>query len=554
MIYISSMNNDHKKLFVEIYTHIKNDIFGIKNDTEEYEIDKKTYNNLIDMIIETIITFFPELKYLIPYIDNQIISYNYMVKNLNFNIQFFNFDQKFKTCEERDLFYDTNRNNQKVINYSSLTLTEKKLFNQYEYLINLPQPIQKSKEWFDMRNNMVTASSCGAVIGECKYQPIKSVLLDKVGLGQKFKENKFVYHGKKYEKIAIMIYEIIYNSKVGEFGLIQHPKISYLGASPDGISMSLTLDGKLNRLMGRMLEIKCPPSRTIVNHGKIKGEICPDYYWVQVQIQLECCDLPECDFWQCHLIEYKNKNEFMDDDVSDLVHTENQIYKQNISTIIEDEPIKIQIDERIRRGAIIELLPNDRSIVPETDLVIWYGKYIYPPTILMTPSEYDNWTTETIKNLSTLYPDLVKDYTFSRVVYWKLQLSHNELIMRQPEWFEQYKSQFEKFWNRVLYYREHKDEAKIDLFDRNATNELFLNSEDLRVVVDTDDIFIKQTSDHKDENNDNDMFLTSSEDIKKKQKRKTSINIGQTKPKKPFKKLDTKNDLFLTSSDDKKID
>ena len=547
------MNNDHKELFIEIYTFIKTEIFGIKDDTEQYELDKKSYDDLIDMIVETIITFFPELNYLIPYIDNQIISYNYMIQNLNFNIQFFNFDQKFKTCEERDLFYDINKNNQKVINYGSLTLTEKKLFNQYEYLINLPQPVQKSKEWFEMRNNMVTASSCGAVIGECKYQPIKSVIIDKVGLGQKFKENKFVYHGKKYEKIAIMIYEIIYNSKVGEFGLIQHPTISYLGASPDGISMSLTLDGKLNKLMGRMLEIKCPPSRAIVNHGKIKGEICPDYYWVQVQIQLECCDLPECDFWQCHLIEYKNRDEFMNDNVSDLVHTENQIYKQDISTTIEDEPVKIQIDERIRRGAIIELLPNDRSIVPETDLVIWYGKYIYPPTVLMTPSEYDKWTTETIKNLSTLYPDMTKDYTFSRVVYWKLKLSHNELIMRQPEWFEQYKPQFEKFWNRVLYYREHKDEAKIDLFDRRASNELFLNSEDLRVTFDIDDIFIKQTRDHNDDNNSNDMLLTSSED-KKKHKRKTSTNnTNQIKTKKPFKKPDNKNnDLFLTSSDDKK--
>ena len=135
----------------------------------------------------------------------------------------------------------------------------------------------------------------------------------------------------------------------------------------------------------------------------------------------------------------------MNDDVSDLVHTENQIYKQDISTIIDDEPSKIKIDDRIRRGAIIELLPDDRSIVPENDLVIWYAKYIYPPTILMTPSEYDKWTTETINNLPTLYPDMVENYTFSRVVYWKLQLSHNELIMRQPEWIDQYKPQLTKF-------------------------------------------------------------------------------------------------------------
>ena len=35
--------------------------------------------------------------------------------------------------------------------------------------------------------------------------------------------------------------------------------------------------------------------------GEIDGEICPHYYWVQVQVQLECCDLEEFDFWQCSI-------------------------------------------------------------------------------------------------------------------------------------------------------------------------------------------------------------------------------------------------------------
>jgi hypothetical protein len=154
---------------------------------------------------------------------------------------------------------------------------------------------------------------------------------------------------------------------------------------------------------------------------------------------------------------------------------------------------------------------------------------------------------------------MVKDYTFSRVVYWKLKLSHNELITRQPEWFEQYKPQFEKFWNRVLYYREHKNEAKIDLFDRRTTNELLLNSEEIRVTNDIDNIFIKQTSDHNDDHNSNDMFLTSSDNSKIKQSKVKTYNKtykskdnSKDNKKKVFKKLDTKKDLFLTSSDDRK--
>ena len=71
---------------------------------------------------------------------------------------------------------------------------------------------------------MITASSCAGAIGEIKYEDSKpkSFILEKLGLGKGFKENDFVYHGKKYEKIAILIYEQIYNSKIGEFGLIPH--------------------------------------------------------------------------------------------------------------------------------------------------------------------------------------------------------------------------------------------------------------------------------------------------------------------------------------------
>ena len=40
-----------------------------------------------------------------------------------------------------------------------------------------------------------------------------------------------------------------------------------------------------------MLEIKCPPIR------KFTTEV-PEHYWIQMQGQLETCDLEECDFLQ----------------------------------------------------------------------------------------------------------------------------------------------------------------------------------------------------------------------------------------------------------------
>ena len=486
------------------------------------------YEEFISLIAESIRTFYPDLIYVIPNLKDMIEIENKIkilnIRQLNTIKPMYDFNQKFIRCEDRDYFYDSNCSNPLVIDINSLTTEQRQLFNQYKYLINLPQPVQKSKEWFDMRNNMITASNCGSVIGECKYTPIKALLIDKIGLGEKFKENKFVYHGKKYEKIAIMIYENIYNSKVGEFGLIQHPTLSYLGASPDGISMSLTLDGKLNKLMGRMLEIKCPPARKIITSGSIKGDICPDYYWVQVQIQLECCNLPECDFWQCHLVEYEDKEEFINDPVDDLVHSQNEYFIQDITTTIDITPAKIYIDKRNRKGALIELLPIDRSTIPKGDLIEWYGKYIYPPTILIDTDEYLDWIKSTVENLHILYPDLTTDYRFSRVVYWKLQSSHNELIMRQTDWFESNKEHYRIFWNRVLYYRANIDLAKIDLINKNISNKIFLNSREDRILsIEKESVFIKS----KPKSIIVDEFLSSSDTISKSKSKTKSIVVDE---------------------------
>lgn len=515
-----------------------NELLYIYNNIQEYypeTLTKQTLEDLKSMLIASINTFFPHLNYLTNDLE-QILDVRYQIVGILQKHKI-----NFVTCEERDDFYNQHRKD--IID--QLSIEQKKIFDQYEYLTNLPQPAQKSKEWFDKRNGMISASNGGAAIGCCHYTTIKDVLLDKIGLGKPFKENKYVYHGKKYEKIAIMIYENIYNSKIGEFGLIQHPTIPHIGASPDGIAMSLTLDGQANKTIGRMIEVKCPPSRVILNKGKINGNICPDYYWIQVQLQLECCNLYECDFWQCHITEYPSYNEFVSDEVNDASHSCNQIYDQNETTIIENEPERIKLDSRLRKGAIIELLPFNRSKIPKFDPPEWYGKYIYPPSVMMTPNEYKLWTDETLKNLNNLYPELAGEYGFSRVVYWKLNTSHVELITRQCEWFKMHKPLYDKLWKRVLYYREHIDEAKEDIIGQRLSNDIFLTTETTRIPKigkkinnnvflssngqKNDDIFL--SSDKQCEDND-DVFLSSSD---KKYKNNNGFLIGSIKQcKKPI--------------------
>ena len=97
-------------------------------------------------------------------------------------------------------------------------------------------------------------------------------------------------------------YEKINNLTVLEFGLVPHPEFSIFGASPDGICD----ENSPKEYVGRMLEIKCPPVR------KFTKEV-PDHYWMQIQGQLETCDLEECDFLQVKLEEYNTEQEYIDD-------------------------------------------------------------------------------------------------------------------------------------------------------------------------------------------------------------------------------------------------
>jgi len=304
------------------------------------------FDDLIEYISEWMKLKYPIIKHnkdFLSTIVNNFIKHIYIVDTYNtYNIP------NFLTCEERDNFYNYYMHNIQVPE------EYKKIWDRYNYLANVPQPVQRSPEWFSMRNDMITASSGACVLGENKYEKPDKVLLEKIGHGEKFGENKFVHHGKKYEKIATMIYEHIYNIKVGEFGLIPHQesettsKISYLGASPDGICTNLSLDGEFSNMVGTMLEIKCPYSREIQTQGIEDGEICPHYYWIQVQLQLECCDLERCDFWQCNIKEYSNFEE-IDKDFSNT-YTENQ--NENIL-----------FSNNLKRGMILQFLPKNHIFI-----------------------------------------------------------------------------------------------------------------------------------------------------------------------------------------------
>jgi putative phage-type endonuclease len=175
------------------------------------------------------------------------------------------------------------------------------------------QPSQRTSEWYTYRHNLITASNAYKVFEnessrnqliyeKCvpPYIPNSNPENSEVSYTQ-VNVNSALHWGQKYEPISVMVYEHLYKTTVGDFGCIQHDTYGFIGASPDGINVDAT-----SPIYGRMLEIKNPVSREI--DGVPKKE-----YWVQMQQQMEVCDLDECDFLETKFTEYVNEDEFNKD-------------------------------------------------------------------------------------------------------------------------------------------------------------------------------------------------------------------------------------------------
>jgi putative phage-type endonuclease len=328
-------------------------------------------------------------------------------------------------------------------------LKYKKLNEHFEKLKNLPQPAQRTKEWFDYRHNRITASDTATAINLNPYEPVESFILKKCDPNYLFKDNKNVFHGKKYEPIATMIYEHVYNVRVFEFGALPSNKYSLLGASPDGICSKYTLDNKFSDRLGTMLEIKCPVSRFIQINGDVIGKICPFYYYCQVQQQLVCCELDVCDFWQCKITEYKNRDDYINDDCDN-----NNITFTDLET---NRPLILNVSNKIKKGIILEFYPKNFVAEFEDDNIEWKSKYIIPKRLDMSEEQYDSWLIKMLDQYKELYPELKNDYYFHKIIYWKLDLGHNVSIYRDDKFMNNIIPILYKTWDKILYYRNNYD-------------------------------------------------------------------------------------------------
>ena len=256
---------------------------------------------------------------------------------------------------------------------------------QYKYLRALPYYPQRSAEWFKMRENCVTASSWGQALGFVPYKGSSPKDLIRAKVAPETMppfDDRYTRWGVKYEEVATRMYEYKVGIPVEEFSLVVHPKYDFMGASPDGI-----------RTDGVMLEIKCPPKREITG-------IPPYYYWIQMQGQLEVCDLELCDFLECKITEFDNEDEFW-------------------------------LSENEMKGIVSNFVDADGK---ES-----FGYYVIP----FKEDGMEEWIKQEQGKPN-----------FHSLSFWQIEKYSCVPVYRDREWFSETFPKLKEFWDKVLYHRE----------------------------------------------------------------------------------------------------
>ena len=301
-------------------------------------------------------------------------------------------------------------------------------------LREIPQPVQRTPEWYKFRWNLITASNAWkafesqSTINQLIYekcQPLQNHELDDTNATANVEDgylvknaevktvniNSALHWGQKYEPLSVMIYEHMYNSKVEDFGCIQHPTYKFLGASPDGI----IVESKTGKY-GYMLEIKNPVSREIT--GIPKKE-----YWVQMQLQMEVCDLDKCDFLETKFVEYPDFLSYRNDASSAFNPNDRSHFNSFVTT-----------SDGNYKGIMIYFHTKEGNPF-----------YAYMPLTVWLPEDVEKWEDETIQT----YQSEPYNYTFMKYIYWKLDKMSCVLVLRNKDWFKNNIRQLEKVWKTI---------------------------------------------------------------------------------------------------------
>tara|TARA_B100000902_G_C27242565_1_gene880828 strand:+ start:78 stop:1466 length:1389 start_codon:yes stop_codon:yes gene_type:complete len=423
------------------------------NDGEISEIKKTLIPEVVSDFYNNYIKYFSD-----PYFENYLIYYTLNIITNQLNISKTNYE----LCEDIvELIEDY------VLEYENTIIPKRSYFEEevdkkynmdrqitkktIKWLQNVKQPEQRTPEWYTMRNGLFTASNIWKVFGSESER--NQIIYEKCNIGERknyssFNTNTPMHHGVKYEPVSVQIYEHRNRTTVGEFGCIRHRIHKFIGASPDGINIDESSD-----LYGRMLEIKNIYNREIT--GIPKKE-----YWIQMQMQMETCDLEECDFLETRFIEYEGGyNEF---------HSDGTFNRSECGCL---------------KGIVMYFVKDGAPY------------YVYPP-IDISREEFDIWESEQM--------ELYKDCMWVKNLYWRLDEYSCVLVVRNYMWFNSIIDDLSNTWEIIVKEREsgfehrapkkrtNKKETSKSAYSEPKLNGCVINIKNLTDNADKDNVDIAE--------------------------------------------------------------
>jgi putative phage-type endonuclease len=301
---------------------------------------------------------------------------------------------------------------QNIQDIANITPEAKNVFitEQLKYLKSIPQAKQKTIEWYKTRYNLITASNCWKAFGSESQK--NALIYDKC---KPFSTTSYNYvntqstlhWGVKYEPVSLMVYEDKYHTKIEDFGCIPHSEYPFVGASPDGINIDTTNA----ELYGRMVEIKNIFNREITGIPK-------EEYWIQTQIQMETCNLDECDLFETRIKEYENEEAYY------------------MNTTHEYKGIILHFVHRTVNNSLQENVSLNELNTPI---------YKYMPLSISqsnNKTEIDEWVRQTKEQNS--------DIILFNKIYWYIDQYSCTLIKRNKQWFQTAIPKIKEIWDIIL--------------------------------------------------------------------------------------------------------
>jgi putative phage-type endonuclease len=163
----------------------------------------------------------------------------------------------------------------------------------YRVLQKYGKADQRSAAWLTKRSEMITASEVTKAFANATPSAKRELLLSKLDVGTKGSGGGFTSGacawGTQFEPLAKKIYgDILGGADIVDTSCVVHPTYPFIGASPDGIVMT---KNPTDPHWGKLVEFKCPISRQFTQDTPI-----PDAYYHQMQLQMECTGIDECDY------------------------------------------------------------------------------------------------------------------------------------------------------------------------------------------------------------------------------------------------------------------